>query len=145
MKNYVVPEKHLTPTLSDAIKNNESGIYIIYGVFIDNGSLSINKLYKGGFDSITVHTVDESKVFMVPTPEFVVGDNDAFARYVQLHLLREVDIQGKTDEELMQDFVKSFAAKMLGDAANTSAAAAAATDDTAESDTQKAEEKPVDE
>jgi hypothetical protein len=53
MKNFHIPATHLTPSLSEAINQNAEGCYIVYGVFIYNNSLSINKLHKGSFSEIT--------------------------------------------------------------------------------------------
>ena len=115
MKNFHIPASHLTPTLADAINLNEEGIYVVYGVFIYNQALSINKLHKGQFSEIQVqqHT-DENGDFtnyLVPVPEFIANERDAeYAKYIQIHFIKQEDI--KSDEEMMQEFVKAFASKL---------------------------------
>lgn len=116
MKNFHIPATHLTPTLSEAINLQGEGVYIVYGVFIYNNSLSINKLHKGMFSEILAQ-VDEgdegetSTTYLVPVPEFIANEKDSeFAKYIQIHFVKSEDL--KTDEEMMQEFVKAFASKL---------------------------------
>lgn len=133
MKNYAIPESHLTPTLVEALNNNSEGIYTIYGVFINNNALSVNRLHKGSFSDITMHRVGEGDaakaVYLIPVPEFLVSDTDPeFARYVQVHLVDAEEANEQTDEEQMQNFVKAFVSKLAGE----SSAAVATTNETTE-------------
>lgn len=115
MKNFHIPASHLTPTLADAINLNEEGIYVVYGVFIYNNALSINKLHKGQFAEIQVQQHSDENgdftTYLVPVPEFIANERDAeYAKYIQIHFIKQEDI--KSDEEMMQEFVKAFAAKL---------------------------------
>lgn len=111
MKSFHVPMSHLTPTLIQEINQKEEGVYFIYGAFIYEESLMINKLHKGKFSDIEFEESSES--YLVPVPEFVVNEHDPeYAKYIQLHFIRQDDV--KSDEEMMQEFVKAFAAKLAG-------------------------------
>lgn len=113
MKNFNIPSKHLTPTLAEAINMSEDGLYIVYGVFINNNSLSINKLHKGSFNDVKVSKSDDddTSFYIVPVPEFIANEHDAeYAKYIQIHFIKKEDI--KSDEEMMKEFVEAFAAKL---------------------------------
>jgi aryl-phospho-beta-D-glucosidase BglC (GH1 family) len=113
MKNYAIPESHLTPTLVESLNNNSDGTYTVYGVFVNNNALSVNRLHKGSFADIVTQKVEDTVVYLIPVPEFIVAANDTeFARYVQVHLVDAEDAKEQTDEEQMQNFVKAFVSKL---------------------------------
>lgn len=117
MKQYRIPAVSVSAHIRDAINSNDQGIYIVYGLFIVEQSLNINRLYKGDLMDIGVEvqnndTSDLRNVtYTLPVPEFVANEDDQnWAKYVHIHMVLSSEI--KDDEEMMKEFVAAFAKKL---------------------------------
>lgn len=116
MKQFPFLATELSQNTANAINNQDQGIYILYGVYIEGTALNIQRLYKGKFEDIEVKIEDvdaeNPKVtYMLPVPEFVVNFNDPeYAKYVNVHFLQSVEIED--DETMSKKFCEAFTAKL---------------------------------
>lgn len=119
MKDFHIPSSYLTPTLRESLNLNEEGCYIIYGIFIYNNELGVNKLHKGNFSEVQLQLSTEetelgtenTAIYIVPVPEFIASEKDTdFAKYIQIHFIKKSEM--KSDEEMMKDFISAFAEKL---------------------------------
>lgn len=116
MKLFPFLATELSQNTANAINNQDQGIYILYGVYIEGTALNIQRLYKGKFEDIEVKIEDvdaeNPKVsYMLPVPEFVVNfDDPEYAKYVNVHFLQSVEIED--DETMSKKFCEAFTAKL---------------------------------
>ena len=116
MKLFPFPSTDLSQTTANAINNQDQGIYILYGVYIEGTALNIQRLYKGKFEDVEVKIEDvdaenPTVTYMLPVPEFVVNFNDPeYAKYINVHFLQSSEIED--DETMSQKFCEAFTAKL---------------------------------
>lgn len=116
MKLFPFLATDLSQNTANAINNQDQGIYILYGVYIEGTALNIQRLYKGKFEDIEVKIEDvdaeNPKVtYMLPVPEFVVNFHDPeYAKYVNVHFLQSCEIED--DETMSKKFCEAFTAKL---------------------------------
>lgn len=117
MKHFKFAGNQLTAALRDKIAEQDPGIYVVYGAFIDGTSLNLTRLYKGNFKDILLRIDDPSHIdpanveYLLPVPEYIVAHDDPeYAKYLNIHLVPSSDIED--DEVMLRKFCEAYTKKL---------------------------------